>query len=113
MDLVEVEVLEADAGLGEHARHRVGGRHEQALVAADVVDRCGLGVGEVREHRQAVLRAHSSLASSTVEAPSESGVELPAVIVPSSPPKTGLSFASFSTVESGRRFWSRSRPRKG
>src|ERR1700733_6419907 len=57
--------------------------------------------------------AHSSLASSTAEAPSESGVELPAVIVPSAPPNTGLSLASFSTLESGRRFWSRSRPRNG
>ena len=55
--------------------------------------------------------AHSSLASSTAEAPSLSGVELAAVIVPSSPPKTGPSLASFSGEESGRRFWSRSRPR--
>ncbi len=38
--------------------------------------------------------AHSSLASSTVEAPSLSGVELPAVIVPSDPPNTGFSLAS-------------------
>ena len=55
--------------------------------------------------------AHSSDASSTAEAPSDSGVELPAVIVPFSPPKTGLSFASFSSDVSGRRFWSRSSPR--
>ena len=40
-------------------------------------------------------------ASSTADAPSDSGVELPAVIVPFSPPKTGLSFASFSDDESG------------
>ena len=58
--------------------------------------------------------AHSSDASSTVEAPSVSGVELPAVMVAASPlPKTGLSLASFSTVESGRRLLSRSRPRNG
>jgi hypothetical protein len=35
------------------------------------------------------------------EAPSDSGVELPAVIVPSGPPNTGFSFASFSMLESG------------
>jgi hypothetical protein len=40
-------------------------------------------------------------------------VELPAVIVPLSPPNTGFSVASFSTEVSGRRFWSRVRPRKG
>ena len=34
-------------------------------------------------------------------APSVSGVELAAVIVPSSPPKTGFSFASFSGVGVG------------
>ena len=43
-----------------------------------------------------------------------SGVELPAVIVAPSPlPNTGLSLASFSTEESGRRFWSRVRPEVG
>ena len=40
-----------------------------------------------------------------------SGVELAAVIVPSGPPKTGFSFASFSIVESARRLLSRSSPR--
>ena len=46
--------------------------------------------------------AHSSEASSTVDAPSVSGVELPAVMVAASPlPKTGLRVASFSTEESG------------
>jgi hypothetical protein len=54
--------------------------------------------------------AHSSLASSTTAAPSLSGVELPAVIVS---PNTGSSFASFSALESGRRFWSRSSPAYG
>ena len=55
--------------------------------------------------------AHLSEPSSTTEAPSVSGVELPAVIVAAAPlPNTGLSVASFSTVESARRFWSRSRP---
>ena len=58
--------------------------------------------------------AHSSEDSSTVEAPSVSGVELAAVIVAASPlPKTGLSLASFSSEESARRFWSRSRPLNG
>ena len=43
-----------------------------------------------------------------------SGVELPAVMVAASPlPKTGLSLASFSTVESARRLLSRSTPRNG
>ena len=57
--------------------------------------------------------AHSSELSSTTAAPSVSGVELPAVIVPCSPPKTGLSLASFSAVESARRFWSRVTPMNG
>ena len=57
--------------------------------------------------------AHSSLASSTVEAPSVSGVELPAVIVAVGPePKTGRSVASFSSEESGRRVSSRVRPQE-
>ena len=48
-----------------------------------------------------------------MEAPSVSGVELPAVIVASSPlPKTGLSLASFSIEESGRRLRSRETPMK-
>ncbi len=43
-----------------------------------------------------------------------SGVEFAAVMVAASPlPKTGLSLASFSTEESARRFWSRSRPWNG
>ncbi len=43
-----------------------------------------------------------------------SGVEFAAVIVAASPrPKTGLSLASFSSVVSARRFWSRSRPWNG
>ena len=54
--------------------------------------------------------AHASLESSTTAAPSDSGVELAAVIVS---PKTGLSLASLSVLESGRRFWSRSSPRYG
>src|SRR5947209_3940428 len=54
--------------------------------------------------------AHSSLASSTVAAPSDSGVELPAVIVASGPsPNTGFSFASFSGEEPQR---PRRRPRR-
>ena len=55
VDLVEVEVLQRQAGLLEQLRHRVDGRHQQALVAVDVVDRRGLHVREVREHGQAVL----------------------------------------------------------
>ncbi len=55
-------------------------------------------------------------ASSTVDAPSVSGVELPAVIVAgvsSRLPNTGLSAASLSIEVSGRRFASRTRPRYG
>ena len=53
--------------------------------------------------------AHSSVASSATEAPSVSGVELPAVIVasPFFTPNTGLSVASFSGDELGRRLSSR------
>ena len=43
VDLEEVEVLEGEAGALEHPRDRVGGRHEQPVVAVDVVDRRGLG----------------------------------------------------------------------
>ena len=58
-----------------------------------------------RKHRELPdVPLFKELARSTAEAPSESGVELPAVIVPSGPPNTGLSLASFSTVLSGRRF---------
>ena len=79
-----------------------------------VVDRRALRRGDVGEHRQIALRPPTARsASSTAEAPSLSGVELAAVIVPSGPPKTGFSFASFSTSESARRFWSRSRPQVG
>ena len=43
-----------------------------------------------------------------------SGVEFAAVMVAAAPlPNTGLSFASFSSDESARRFWSRSRPLNG
>ena len=49
----------------------------------------------------------------TVEAPSDSGVELAAVSVPlpSGLANAGPSFASLSGSESGRRFWSRASPR--
>jgi len=51
VDLVEVEVLQLEAVAVEHARHRVGGRHQQALALMDVVDRRGLAVDEVGQDR--------------------------------------------------------------
>ena len=58
------------------------------------------------------LRAHSSLASNTAEAPSVSGVELPAVSVPWPLRRSnaGLSVANFSTVLSARTLLSMVRP---
>ena len=55
-----------------------------------------------------VLAAQSSEQSSTAEAPSVSGVLLPAVSVPFGPrSNTGFSFASCSRVVSGRMLLSR------
>ena len=57
--------------------------------------------------------AHCSEVISTAEAPSVSGVELPAVMVASPAsflPKTGFRLPSFSTVESGRMLLSLVRP---
>ena len=58
--------------------------------------------------------AHSWLASRQAEAPSVSGVELPAVRVPrpDALSKAGLSVASLSIEVSGRRMLSRETPRK-
>ena len=53
VDLVEVEVLQGQAVSGQQPRHRVRRRHQQAVVAVDVVDRGGLAVDEVRQHRDA------------------------------------------------------------
>ncbi len=55
MDLVEVEVLQREPVALQHPRDGVRRGHQQALVAVDVVDRGGLGVDEVRQHRQAAL----------------------------------------------------------
>ena len=95
VDLVEVEVAQGETGAGEHARYGVGGRHQQPLLPGHVVDGGGLVRRQVRQRGQPAPRAHSSLASRTSAAPSVSGVELPAVMVPSGPPYTGLSAASF------------------
>ena len=56
MDLDEVEVLQLHPDPREEPRHGVRGGHEQALPAVHVVDRSGLGVDEVRQRRQPVLR---------------------------------------------------------
>ncbi len=73
-----------------------------------------INCGAIPETRDRV-RAQSSLASSATEAPSVSGVELPAVMVasPALTPNTGRSFANFSTEESARRLLSRYSPRNG
>ena len=55
VDLVEVEVLQRQAGLLEQPRHGVHGRHQQAVVAVDVVDGRRLHVRDVREHGQLAL----------------------------------------------------------
>ena len=55
VDLVVVEVLQRQSVAGEQPRHGVRRRHQQPLVAVDEVDRGGLGVDEMGEHRQAAL----------------------------------------------------------
>jgi hypothetical protein len=52
--LVEVEVLEGEPVAGQQHRHRVDRGHQQALAAVHVVDRGGLGVDQVGEHREAL-----------------------------------------------------------
>ena len=107
MDLDEVEVLSACHSRSS-SRGSVGRGHEHSLLAVDVVDRGHLCVDEVGKDRQAPVGGPVE-PRSTVEAPSVSGVELPAVMVASSPvPKTGRSLASWSTEVSGRRVASRS-----
>ena len=54
MDLVEVEVAELQLVAVQQLRHRVGGGHQQALVAADVVDGGRRDVRQVGEHRDVV-----------------------------------------------------------
>ena len=44
VDLVVVEILQRDARVLEHRGHGVRGRHQQAFLAADVVDRPRLAV---------------------------------------------------------------------
>ena len=53
VDLVEVEVLQAQAVSGQQPRHRVRRRHQQAVLAVHVVHRRGLAVDEVGQHRDA------------------------------------------------------------
>jgi hypothetical protein len=54
VDLVVVEILQGQAAAGQHPGHRVRRGHQQALVAVHEVDRGGLAVGEVGQHRQRV-----------------------------------------------------------
>src|SRR5690606_41660186 len=49
VDLVEVEVLQAEPRPGQHPRHRVRGRQQQALVPVHVVDRGRLAERQVRQ----------------------------------------------------------------
>ena len=93
VDLVEVEVLQAQAVAGQQHRHRrrpgpsAGPRRRARSRPPRSARRPGGRAPAARGPP-----AHSSEASRTAEAPSVSGVELPAVIVAPSPlPNTGLS----------------------
>ena len=55
MHLIEIEILQREAVALQQARHRVGGRHEEAFAAVDVVDSRGFGIDDVREDRKMVL----------------------------------------------------------
>ncbi len=55
VNLVEVEVLQRQAGTREHARHRVGGRHQQAFLFIEEVDCSRFRPRQIREHRQAAF----------------------------------------------------------
>jgi hypothetical protein len=55
VDLVEVEVSQGESEPVEHSRHRVGGRHQEALALVHVVDGRGLSIDEVGEDRQVAL----------------------------------------------------------
>ncbi len=99
VDLVEVEVLQGQPVAGEQPGYRVRGCHQQAVGPVDVVHRGGLAVDEVGQRFVSMrLRPSPRSTSSATEAPSVSGVELPAVMVasPALTPNTGLSLASFS-----------------
>ena len=97
VDLVEVEVLEGGPLARQHPRHGIGRSHQQAFATVHVVDGGSLGCAQEGERRCPWIMAQSSDDSSTADAPSVSGVELPAVIVAVSPlPKTGLRVPSFS-----------------
>ncbi|COV83632.1 Uncharacterised protein [Mycobacterium tuberculosis] len=54
MDFVEVEVLQAQPVTGQQPGYRVGRRHQQAVVAVDIVDRGGLGIHEIGQRSQRV-----------------------------------------------------------
>ena len=111
VDLVEVEVLEREVRFGEHRRHGVRGRHQQALPSRR--SRRPLRARASGTRRSAIRArcAQSSDASSTADAPSVSGVLLPAVSVPPGPrSNTGLSFASCSRLVSVRMLLSRLTP---
>ena len=114
VDLVEVEVLQAQAVAGQHHRHRVDRRHQQALAAVHVVDGRGLRVDQVREHGQAAgLRPLVGGQQDGGGAVGERRGVARRHRGPSPLPKTGLSVESFSIEESGRRLLSRARPRNG
>ncbi len=54
MNLVEVEVLQGEPGAVEHARHGVGGGHQQSFFLAHEVHRGRFGMGEIGLHLEAV-----------------------------------------------------------
>src|SRR3954468_19353362 len=90
---VQAEALLAEDGILPRLQR---GEHLRRKCLVDLKYAC------TRQPRSA---AYSSEQSSTTDAPSVSGVELPAVIVAAWPrPKTGFSFESLSTEVSGRRF---------
>src|ERR1700677_3668584 len=46
VNLVKIEVLESQARIGEHARHGIRRRHQQALLFLEVIDRSHLPVSQ-------------------------------------------------------------------
>ena len=115
VDLVEVEVLQGQPLALEHPRDGVGGGHQQPLAAVHVVHRGSLVRRQVGQRLVAVLlgprlRREQHHRGAVGERRGVAGGH-----------RGGLALAedrlepaeSFSTEESGRRFWSRSSPRNG
>ncbi len=54
MDLVEVEILECQAGPGQHFGHRHRGCHQQTFIAVDEIHRRGATGAQIGANRQVV-----------------------------------------------------------